>query len=171
MHRTVQAAATAIFGLWSTLACADNPAAIVFGQLELEGGGAVPADWKLVVRNVDTKETATIALEKRERGISLYDFATPLPPGKYHFHTIEAPNVDWPNRVAPPEQYFELRPAAVLYLGYWKVKLGVGRTKTTYTVKYDLDEVGLFAKANPRLEPSRFAIGVLGKPPVPLTTQ
>lgn len=171
MHRIAAVIASTSFALWSAGAIAAEPQSIVFGQLQLAGGNAVPFAWKLVVRNVDTRDTETITLEKREPTSVLYDFAKALPPGKYHFHMLEAPRVDWGNRITDESQYFELKPGAALYLGNWTIQLGVGTTKTKYSVKYDLNEVGLFAKANPGIEPSRFAIGVLGKPAVPLTTQ
>ncbi len=81
---------------------------------------------------------------------------------------LEAPRVDWDNRITGSEQYFELKPGAVLYLGNWAIQLGTSTRATKYDVVYDIEEVGLFAKANPSIDASRFAIGVLGKPPVPL---
>jgi hypothetical protein len=150
---------------------ADAPQSIVFGQIRLTGANAMPHSWSLVVRNPDTRETKTVMLERRETGSLIYDFAAALPPGKYHFHMLEAPRVDWDNRITGSEQYFELKPGAVLYLGNWSIQLGTRTRATKYGIKYDIDEVGLFAKANPGIDASRFAIGVLGKPPVPLKRQ
>ncbi|WP_313917256.1 hypothetical protein [Tahibacter sp.] len=147
---------------------AEPPQSIVFGQIRLTGANAVAHLWSLVLRNPDTRETKTVVLERRATGSLIYDFAAPLPPGKYHFHMLEAPRVDWDNRITGSEQYFELKPGAVLYLGNWSIQLGTRTRATKYDVVYDVDEVGLFAKANPGIDASRFAIGVLGKPPVPL---
>lgn len=147
---------------------ADAPQSIVFGQIRLAGANAVPHRWSLVLRNPDTRETKTVVLEQRTTGSLIYDFAAPLPPGKYHFHMLEAPRVDWDHRITGSEQYFELKPGAVLYLGNWSIQLGTRTRATKYDVVYDIDEVGLFAKANPGIDASRYAIGVLGKPPVPL---
>lgn len=84
---------------------------------------------------------------------------------------LEAPRVDWGNRLTDESQYFELKPDAAVYLGNWTIQLGSSSKATKYSVKYDIDEVGLFAKTNPSIDTSRFAIGVLGKPAVPLKAQ
>lgn len=164
--------ALCFFALFSTgTSAAETPPSVVFGQIQLTGNNAIAEAWRLVVKEVDTRKTETIVLEQRKATGVLYDFAAPLPPGRYHLYMLKAPKVDWEHRLTKPEQYFELKPGAVLYLGNWLVQPGFGRTKTVYSVKYDLDEVGLFAKANPDMAPSRFAVGVLDKAAVPLTTQ
>lgn len=169
MRPTVASVALSFTLFCSGVAGAESEGSIVFGQIQLAGNNAIAASWKLVVRNVDTRENRTIALEPRETTSVLYDFAAPLPPGKYHLHLLEAPSINGEFRITKADQFFELKPGAALYLGNWTIQPG-GKT-TQYSVKYDIDEVSLFAKANPGIDASRFAIGVLGKPPVQLKAQ
>ena len=53
--------------------------------------------------------------------------------------------------------------------GAWTVTLGI--PKTTYTIDYDMAEIGLFAKANPSRDTAKFMIAAPGKQAIPLQTQ
>lgn len=147
---------------------AEDVSSVVFGQVRLVGE-TLPYSVRMTVREVDSGKLERIALERREYGQTIFDFAEVLPPGRYFFYNLVAANFDGEFRISDAKNAFEVRPGATVYLGTWKIKQGI--PTTTYTIDYDPAEIGLFAKANPKRDTTKFMIGVPGKPAVLLEKQ
>lgn len=156
------------FTAWPTFA-ADAESAVVFGQIRLTGGNAIPMAYRLTARNIDTGKIERITLSKREAGSLIYDFAELLPPGKYYLLNMVAPNYDSEFRIGDAKSPFEVKEGATVYIGTWNLKLGI--PTTTYTIDYDIDEISLFAKANPTRDRTKFMVGAPGKQAITLQTQ
>lgn len=142
---------------------------VVFGQVRLNGGNTMPLAYRLTARNVDTGKIERITLKKREPGSLTYDFAETLPAGKYYLLNMVAPNFDSEYRIGDAKSPLDLQAGATVYIGTWILKLGI--PTTTYTIDYDMAEIGLFAKANPSRDTAKFMIGAPGKQAIPLKMQ
>jgi len=148
---------------------ADTDSAVIFGQIRLTGGNTMPMAYRLTARNIDTGKVERINLSKREPGSLIYDFAESLPAGKYYLLNMVAPNYDSEFRIGDAKSPFEVKEGATVYIGTWNLKLGI--PTTTYTIDYDIDEISLFAKANPTRDRTKFMVGAPGKQAISLQTQ
>jgi hypothetical protein len=161
-------ATTLALAALSTLG-AEVDSAVVFGQIRLGGKEAIVAPYRLTARNVDTGKLERIHLTQREPTSVIYDFAEPLPAGKYYLLNMAEPRSNAEYRIGDAKSPFEIPAGATVYIGTWTVKLGV--PTTTYTIDYDMAEIGLFAKANPQRDMAKFMIGAPGKQAIPLKAQ
>lgn len=171
MHQVRLGLAVALFASVPLVHAGDGDASnpVIYGQVRLVGPSAIPVAWRLTLREVDSGKLERLQLSQREATGEHYDFAQRLPAGRYFFYSLVSPKSNADYRIADAKNYFEVKEGATVYLGTWTIRPGL--PSTTYTVDYDMAEVGLFASANPARDTAKFAVGVLGKPAVPLKTQ
>lgn len=129
---------------------------------------SIDADLHLARLHVKDR-TATRRSKRRDTSGVVYDFAQKIEPGRYFLFSMVTPKSNADYRIADARNAFGVLPGATVYLGTWTVTLGIPTTR--YAVDYDMAEIGLFAKANPSRDMTKFMIGAPGKAAVPLKAQ
>jgi hypothetical protein len=139
----------------------DQPSGVIFGSFNLCCQSAYWADYHLRIKRVGDKKSIVLSTAHGNME-SDYTFVHELPAGKYYFYEFSSGTVSYQNSVFSEDKSFEVIEGKAVYLGHWHFDLL--REKTSFSVRYDEDEVNAFFEKNKQYAISNLQIGVHGKP-------